>query len=254
MKMRIDHWLVRIGLAQSRSQAQALIKAGQVSLFSSSDNRFRVVNKSSLLVEPTLSPDQVAVTPSELGAYVSRGGLKLKAALGKANIAVKGRRALDVGCSTGGFSDCLLQEGAVEVVGVDVGHGQLSPSLVNRLRLIEGVNARHLRACELLKDEKFDLIVVDVSFISLGLVLPELGHFLSEGGEILALVKPQFELGAISLNKKGIVKDYQRAASQIHALCRTWCQSSNLREQHFFGSEIEGGDGNQEYFLHVQIP
>jgi 23S rRNA (cytidine1920-2'-O)/16S rRNA (cytidine1409-2'-O)-methyltransferase len=175
--MRVDLLMVEKGVAPSRNRAQELIASGRV--FVVVDGRKQLIKKPSLQIEPS---DGVTfeVTHTEAGdEFVSRGGLKLRGALERLQLGVKGFRALDVGISTGGFADCLLQSGAASVVGIDVGHGQLAEKLKNdpRVKLIEGVNARQLSAVplrDLNEGHPFDIIVVDVSFISLTLVLPEL--------------------------------------------------------------------------------
>ncbi|HMT84504.1 MAG TPA: SAM-dependent methyltransferase, partial [Ottowia sp.] len=199
--MRADQLLVERGLAASRSQAQRLIASG--ARWWAPDG-WRVLAKSDDLPPGA----QIELQDAAEARYVSRGGLKLEGALATAGVAVAGRRCLDVGQSTGGFTDCLLQHGAARVVGVDVGHGQLHPRLRAdpRVQALEGVNARHLDASLLIAagagqtvarglfDADFDLIVGDLSFISLTLVLPALAALLAPAGELLLLVKPQFEL------------------------------------------------------------
>lgn len=196
--------------------------------------------------------------------YVSRGGLKLEGALKATGVQVQGLRCLDVGQSTGGFTDCLLQHGAARVVGVDVGHGQLHPRLRAdpRVQALEGVNARHLDASLLIAagavqtvarglfDADFDLIVGDLSFISLTLVLPALAALLAPAGELLLLVKPQFELQPADIGKGGIVRDASLYA-QVEQRLRAACADAGLPVLHWLPSPIAGGDGNREFFVHA---
>lgn len=190
--------------------------------------------------------------------YVSRGGLKLEGALAHTGLEPRGLRALDVGQSTGGFTDCLLQRGAAQVVGVDVGSGQLNPRLRGDARVIaiEQCNARELTAQRLREagaEPPFDLIVGDLSFISQTLVWPALVPLLRPGGHGLVLVKPQFELQPEHIGKGGLVKD---AAS--HALVRERItgalQGLGLEPRDYFDSPIAGGDGNREFFVFIRKP
>lgn len=188
--------------------------------------------------------------------YVSRGGLKLEAALARTRLDVRGWRCLDVGQSTGGFTDCLLQHGAAAVVGVDVGHGQLHPRLRAdpRVRVLERCNARDLTA-EALRDAAgpaaappFDLIVGDLSFISQTLVWPALVPLLAAHGQMLMLVKPQFELQPADIGKGGLVKD-PSAYARVQARIAQAAQALGLQLRDYFDSPIEGGDGNREFLV-----
>ena len=256
--MRADQFLVERGLAASRSQAQRLIAAGA---------RWRSASGWRPLAKSDDLPPHAEVEladPSE-AAYVSRGGLKLAGALAAAGVPVAGRWCLDVGQSTGGFTDCLLKHGAAGVVGVDVGRGQLHPALRlhPRVRCLEGVNARHLIASDLIavgaypvradgqKDVNFDLIVGDLSFISLTLVLPALVPLLAPGGDLLMLVKPQFELQPAQIGKGGLVRDPALHA-QVEQRLRDACAGQDLAVQGWFDSPIAGGDGNREFFIHAR--
>jgi len=189
--------------------------------------------------------------------YVSRGGLKLEGALAASGIDPRGRRCLDAGQSTGGFTDCLLQHGAAHVVGVDVGRGQLHPRLREdeRVTAVEGVNARTLSArawaAESPGDAAFGLIVGDLSFISLTLVLPALAPLLAPGGDLLMLVKPQFELQPGQIGKGGIVRD-PALYPAVEARLRDACRALGLRVCGWFDSPIAGGDGNREFFIHAR--
>jgi 23S rRNA (cytidine1920-2'-O)/16S rRNA (cytidine1409-2'-O)-methyltransferase len=241
--MRADLLLVELGLAASRTAAQNLIEAGRVS----ADGQ-KVVKASQKLDEG----QQIEVEPDESDRFVSRGGLKLAGALAQSGLNVTGMLALDVGISTGGFTDCLLQAGARRVVGVEVGHGQLHPRLLadERVTQFEGVNARHITA-ELIApalDAPLDLIVGDVSFISLTLVLPALRPLLPEGAHLLFLVKPQFEVGPQNLGRGGLVKNedlYPEVQARILACALT----ARFTVLDYFESPIKGGDGNREFFI-----
>jgi 23S rRNA (cytidine1920-2'-O)/16S rRNA (cytidine1409-2'-O)-methyltransferase len=212
--------------------------------------RTQLVSKPSL----KLGADaQLLVTPDAADRYVSRGALKMEGALARSGLDVSGWRALDVGISTGGFTDCLLQSGAAHVVGVDVGHDQLHPRLATdpRVKAFEGVNARALDHATLLAandGERFDLMVCDVSFISLTLVLPSALPLVKPGGYLLSLVKPQFEVGREGIGKGGIVKNpalYEQVRNKIEDAVRL--QGFELID--WFDSPITGGDGNREFFV-----
>jgi 23S rRNA (cytidine1920-2'-O)/16S rRNA (cytidine1409-2'-O)-methyltransferase len=254
--MRIDVLLVEKGLAPSRNRAQDLIASGRVFLVEGT--RRTPIKKASQKIEPRQRENIEVEADAATSQFVSRGGIKMKGALERVRLDVRGFRALDVGISTGGFTDCLLQAGASGVVGVDVGHGQLAPSLQAdpRVRLFEGINARNLAEVPLVEanaGRKFDLVVVDVSFISLTLVLPEVVHYLKESASVLALVKPQFEVGRDGLGKNGIVKNaalYQ----DVEAKIRRTCQACGLSVEDYFESPIEGSDGNREFFVYARHP
>ena len=242
--LRADALLVERGLYPSRTRAQAAIEAGRVS----ADGV--VVHKSSHLLLPHA---HIVIAPDEAERFASRGGLKLAGALAHCGLDVSGRVCLDVGQSTGGFTDCLLQAGAARVVGVEVGHGQLDPKLANDARCVtlEGVNARDLDAAQLGGHHPpggFDLIVCDASFISLGLLMPRWPALLAPHGEILALVKPQFEVGPKGLGKGGIVRD-TTLYLDVETRLRTLAAECGLAVRDWFDSPIAGGDGNHEFFL-----
>lgn len=250
--MRADQLLVERGLAASRSQAQRLIAAGV-------RWRFRGDWKAVARNSDELSElAEIELLDAAEARYVSRGGLKLDGALAHTGLDVRGLRALDVGQSTGGFTDCLLQRGAAQVVGVDVGSGQLHARLRGDARVIaiEHCNARELGATQLRAagaEPPFDLVVGDLSFISQTLVWPALVPLLAPGGHGLMLVKPQFELQPEHIGKGGLVKD---AAS--HPLVRERItgalQGLGLAVRDFFDSPIAGGDGNREFFVFVRKP
>jgi 23S rRNA (cytidine1920-2'-O)/16S rRNA (cytidine1409-2'-O)-methyltransferase len=185
--------------------------------------------------------------------YVSRGGLKLAGALDATGVDPRGWRCLDVGQSTGGFTDCLLQRGAAQVVGVDVGHGQLHERLRGDARAVclEKVNARELDAASLQRagvEAGFDLVVGDLSFISLTLVLSPLAALLRDAGLLLMLVKPQFELQPGQLGKGGIVRD-DALYPVVERRIRDACAQAGLAVQGWLDSPIRGGDGNREFFV-----
>jgi 23S rRNA (cytidine1920-2'-O)/16S rRNA (cytidine1409-2'-O)-methyltransferase len=249
--MRADQLLVERGLAASRSQAQRLIAAGVRWRLPGGD--WKVVAKNGEELRETVELQLLDTAESR---FVSRGGLKLDAALTHCGIDVTGLRCLDVGQSSGGFTDCLLQRGAARVVGVDVGQGQLHPALRSdpRVVCIEKCNARELTAQQLADaggeaaSAPFDLIVGDLSFISQTLVWPAIVPLLKPGGNLLMLVKPQFELQPEHIGKGGLVKD-----SASHALVQQRiaqaCSHHGLRLRDYFESAITGGDGNREFFV-----
>ncbi len=241
-KQRLDLRLVELGLVASRQQAQQLIRAGRVR------SGERVLDKPGLDVAPELAL-QVEQPPR----FVSRGGEKLIAALEAFPISVAGRVCLDGGISTGGFTDCLLQQGARRVYGVDVGYGQTAWSLRTDPRLVlkERTNLRHLLPEQLYgaEDPRPDLAVADVSFIALALVLPALGRLLVEGPvEALLLVKPQFEVGRERVGKGGVVRDPAAHADAIAGVIAA-ATGEGWRPCGLVASPITGPAGNHEYLL-----
>jgi 23S rRNA (cytidine1920-2'-O)/16S rRNA (cytidine1409-2'-O)-methyltransferase len=251
--MRIDQLLVERGLAASRSQAQRLIARGVQ--WQLPDGSWRAVVKNRDEVPESAALQLLDDAESR---YVSRGGLKLEGALKATGVQVDGLRCLDVGQSTGGFTDCLLQHGAAEVVGIDVGHAQVHPRIREdeRVICIEGVNARELEpGDERVPDalEGFDLMVGDVSFISLTLVLPGVVHLLKPTGQLLMLVKPQFELQPGQVGKGGIVKDDTHFPF-IENRVRTALTELGMQVTAWLASPIEGGDGNREFFVQACWP
>jgi 23S rRNA (cytidine1920-2'-O)/16S rRNA (cytidine1409-2'-O)-methyltransferase len=251
--MRIDQLLVERGLAVSRSQAQRLIAGGVRWL--QPNGEWRAVNKNK---DEVPADAELQLLDDAETRYVSRGGLKLEGALRATGVKVAGLRCLDVGQSTGGFTDCLLQQGAAQVVGIDVGHAQVHPRIQadERVVCIEGVNARELEPDdERIPDaaQGFDLLVGDVSFISLTLVLPGVVQFLKPGGQLLMLVKPQFELQPGQVGKGGIVKDESHYPF-IEQRIRTALTELGLKVEAWLDSPIEGGDGNREFFLQATQP
>ena len=269
--MRADLFLVEHGFATTRSQAQRLIGSGV---------QWRV------LVEGDVAPAwkrvakngdeipdaaEVEVLDNTEAKYISRGGLKLEGALKTTKLDATGLRCLDVGQSTGGFTDCLLQHGATQVVGIDVGHGQLHATMRGDARVvcIEGVNARSLTADDLaehyaravqLDDDDigdddfnplFDFLTGDLSFISLTLVLPAVARLLKPDGHLLMLVKPQFELQPGQIGKGGIVRE-PALFEFVEKRLRDTCADLGLKVLGWMDSPIAGGDGNREFFIHAQ--
>lgn len=254
--MRADQLLVRRGLAPSRTAAQRLIEAGRVrhELAAHGGRTWQAVAKASLDL-PEDTPLELLPDPDD--RYVSRGGLKLAGALAHTGLTVNGAICLDVGQSTGGFTDCLLQAGAARVVGLDVGHGQLHARLRTEARVIalEGVNARTLTPATLgsaWPEGGFDLVVVDAAFISLTLLLPCFPALLSARGRLLALVKPQFEVGPGGLGKGGVVRD-TRQYEIVEGKLRGACAAAGLEILDWFESPLAGGDGNREFFLYARL-
>jgi 23S rRNA (cytidine1920-2'-O)/16S rRNA (cytidine1409-2'-O)-methyltransferase len=261
--MRADQFLVHRGLAASRSQAARLIDAGARYLHR---GEWRLLRKSDDLLEDA----QIELADVAEAKYVSRGGLKLESALLVCKLKVQGKICLDVGQSTGGFTDCLLQHGIRGVVGIDVGQGQLHPRLraSEQVVCIEKINARTLIATDLIagsagftwsngifdkKNEQnfgVDLIVGDVSFISQTLIIEAVADVLKVGGDWLMLVKPQFELQPEQIGKGGIVKDAKHY-DQVEQRIRTAYEDVGLQVKNYFESPIVGGDGNREFFVHA---
>ncbi|GER14546.1 TlyA family RNA methyltransferase [Variovorax boronicumulans] len=268
IRVRADQLLVERGLAASRSQAVRLIAGGMRWRDAGTGDAWRNVAKNKDEVPESA---ELELADAAEARYVSRGGLKLEGALKTSGVDPTGKLCLDVGQSTGGFTDCLLQHGAAKVVGVDVGHGQLHARMREdeRVVAIEGVNARALSPADLQVDEgeddevgealevveappepRFDLIVGDLSFISLTLVLPAVVQFLADDGQLLMLVKPQFELQPGQVGKGGIVRDeamYAVVEKRLHDACA----ALELKVLRWFDSPIAGGDGNREFFIHA---
>jgi 23S rRNA (cytidine1920-2'-O)/16S rRNA (cytidine1409-2'-O)-methyltransferase len=239
-KLRLDQLLVGRGFFPSREQARRAILAGNVSVGT------RIAAKASELLDEQTA---VAIKPSR--KYVGRGALKLESALEHFGIDVRGKTALDIGASTGGFTDCLLQRGAEKIYAVDVGYGQLDWKLRNNARVIvlERTNARFLTRDHV--QEFVDICVIDVSFISLTLILPNALDLLKPDGVILALIKPQFELQRSDVGKGGIVRDarlHQKAQDKIVAFV------SDLGHviAGIAPAGIKGADGNQEFFACIR--
>jgi 23S rRNA (cytidine1920-2'-O)/16S rRNA (cytidine1409-2'-O)-methyltransferase len=239
-KLRLDQVLVGKGLFPSREQARRAIMAGDVKVGT------RVALKPSELLEEEAS---ISIKPTR--KYVGRGALKLENALDYFKIDVRSKTALDIGASTGGFTDCMLQRGAEKVYAVDVGHGQLNWKLRNdpRVIVLEKVNARALSREQV--PELVDVCVIDVSFISLTLVLPNAFDLITPTGVILALIKPQFELQRADVGRGGIIRDqklHQKAQNKIVAFVT---HSGHLLTG-IVPSAIKGADGNQEFFACIR--
>jgi 23S rRNA (cytidine1920-2'-O)/16S rRNA (cytidine1409-2'-O)-methyltransferase len=230
--------MVEQGLAETRSQAKALIMAGQAL----ADGR-KLDKAGEMLV-----PEAVLTLKDREAAYVSRGGLKLEGALTDLDLVVAGLKVLDIGASTGGFTDCLLKKGAVQVTAVDVGYGILDWRLRQdaRVRVMERTNARYLTPEE--AGGNFDLAVVDVSFISLDLILPRVSPLLVPGGRILALVKPQFEVGRDKVGKGGVVRDPRLQEEAVEKIAES-ARGLGLEISGRAPSRLKGPKGNQEHFL-----
>jgi len=242
--IRLDALLVERGLAASRDRARALILAGNV----------RVSGQPAGKAGTAVAPDADVVVIAPDHPYVGRGGLKLAAALDTFGVSVDGRRALDIGASTGGFTDVLLQRGSPRVVALDVGHGQLDWKIRSdpRVAVLERVNARNLTA-DVLPDDAhdFDIVTIDVSFISLRLVLPVVPPLLRAGADVIALVKPQFEAGRTEVGKGGIVRDegvHARVVEEVTAAA----DALGLRRAGLMVSPVAGMEGNKEFLLHLR--
>ncbi|TDP62203.1 TlyA family RNA methyltransferase [Roseateles toxinivorans] len=249
--MRADLLLVSQGLAPTRSSAQRLI-AGSAAQWRSPKGWVALKKAGEDLPETA----ELRVSDDAELRFVSRGGLKLEGALARSSIAVSGLTVLDMGQSTGGFSDCLLKAGAARVVGVDVGHGQLHASLTGEPRLValEGLHVRELAGSALAAHapvEGFDLIVGDLSFISMLGALPHLAPWLKPEGQVLLLIKPQFEVGPQHVGRGGLVKDARQYALLETRACEA-AKALGWRLHGYFESAIAGGDGNTEYFLWAQ--
>ena len=236
---RLDERVVREGLAESRSAARALILSGRVLV----DDE--PVDKAGTRIPP----ERRIRLKGGVRPFVSRGGEKLAAALEDLSIDPKGRVCLDVGASTGGFTDCLLQRGASRVVAIDVGHGQIHSALRldPRVDVRERVNARHLAPGDF--DERFDLVVVDVSFISLELILPAIDRC-APGAEFLLLVKPQFEVGRGRVGKGGVVRDDALRVAAADGIVRAACTFGRV-EKGRAESRVPGPKGNREIFVWI---
>ncbi|MBX3185946.1 MAG: TlyA family RNA methyltransferase [Labilithrix sp.] len=242
MKVRVDQLLVTRGLAPSRARAQALVLAGKVYV---GDKR---VDKAGAM----LAEDAGVIVRGEDHPYVSRGGVKLAGALDAFGVAPGGKRCVDLGASTGGFTDCLLQRGAAFVAAVDVGYGQLAHKLRidPRVLVLERTNARTLEP-EMVGGPA-DLVVVDASFIGLAKLVPAIVRLLAPGGELVALVKPQFEVGREEASRsRGVVRDPEIRARAIEAAAED-VRAGGLDVLGTCDSALEGPKGNLEAFVHAK--
>lgn len=238
MQKRADTLIFEKSLAKSRTAAAGLITSGCVSV------NGHMVSKPSALFEPETAFD--IIRPEE--EYASRGGIKLSYALCCFEVSVENRVAVDIGASTGGFTHCLLKNGASRIYAVDVGHSQLADVLLNDSRVVsmENTNARYLTDDSL--PEKADIIVMDVSFISQALIYPAATAILKSGGVMITLVKPQFEVGRQNIGKKGIVKDKDHLLFEdIKQRLSSAAAESSFELNKIVKSPITGGDGNTEY-------
>lgn len=246
--MRADQLIVAQGLAPTRSSAQRLIERGAVQW--QAPGGWSLVKKAG---EDLPAHAGLRVTDDAELRYVSRGGLKLEGALRASGISVQGLAVLDMGQSTGGFTDCLLKAGAARVVGVDVGHGQLHASLKDDARVValEGLHVRELGGSALASHAPapgFDLIVGDLSFISMVGALPQLDAWLRSNGQILLLIKPQFELGPQAIGRGGLLKN-SALLPQLEISARSAAHTLGWQVLGYFESAVTGGDGNHEFFL-----
>ena len=241
MKERLDKVIKERRLIRSRSRAQRMIEAGRVTV------NGQIVNRPGHPIDTDAEIEILGYEP-----YVSRGGEKLEAALEQFRVDPKGLVCLDVGASTGGFTDCLLQHGATKVYAIDVGHDQLHPKLRSDPRVVvrEGLNARYVEPKDI--GEPIDLILVDVSFIPLKLVLPPLVDILAPGGDLSALVKPQFEVGKDLLPDDGVVKDAALQARALQNVTRFIDNETRWRVVDDMLSPLEGEKGNVEFFVHAR--
>jgi 23S rRNA (cytidine1920-2'-O)/16S rRNA (cytidine1409-2'-O)-methyltransferase len=240
LKTRLDQLVVEKGLAPSRERARALILAGQVLVAGTPITKAGTAVADDAAVE-LVAPDH---------PYVGRGGIKLAHALDTFSIAVSGRECLDIGASTGGFTDVLLQRGAARVVALDVGHGQIDWTLRNdpRVIVVEKFNARHLTSADL--PGPLDLVVIDVSFISLRQIFPVIPPLLGAGADVVALVKPQFEAGRSEV-RKGVIHDasvHDRVLADVSAAAA----AIGLTPTGSTPSPITGQKGNVEFLLHLR--
>jgi len=237
-KTRLDCFVVEKGMVKSRARAKALIMAGKVLV---NDN---LVDKPGVLI----ANDASVIVKQDDNPFVSRGGLKLENALKRIPVSVKGLTCLDIGASTGGFTDCLLQYGAGKVYAVDVGYGQFDWSLRqdSRVKVIERTNIRNM-SYEVI-NEKVDMLVADTSFISLKTVIPSAEKFMRDGTQILALIKPQFEAGKKNIGKGGVVKDPEIRKTVIENL-KFFFKERGYQVNQVVPSPISGPKGNREYII-----
>jgi 23S rRNA (cytidine1920-2'-O)/16S rRNA (cytidine1409-2'-O)-methyltransferase len=240
-KIRIDRLLVERGLVESRERAQSLIIAGQV-----------LVNEQKRDKAGAMVPEdaEIRILGGQL-LYVSRGGLKLESALKEFKMSVSGKTALDVGASTGGFTDCLLQHGCEKVYAVDVGYGQMAWKLRQdpRVVVIERTNIRSMDPSVI--PVPVDIVVIDASFISLEKVIPSILKFLAAGSDLIALIKPQFEVGREQVGKGGIVRDEIARAAAVEKVVMFF-RETRLEVKGVIPSPITGQDGNVEYLIYAE--
>ena len=241
MKKRLDVLLVEKGLACSREKAKAIIMSGIVFVDGQREDK----------AGSSFDETKEIVLKGKTLKYVSRGGLKLEKAMKNFNISLDGKICMDVGASTGGFTVCMLQNGAVKVYSVDVGHGQLDWKLRNDDRVVcmERTNMRYVTEEDI--DEPAQFVSIDVSFISLTKILPAVYRVLEDGGQVVALIKPQFEAGREKVGKKGVVRDKKVHEEVIEKIC-SFAASNGFELLHLDYSPIKGPEGNIEYLLHMK--
>ena len=240
MKERLDVLLVKRNLASSREKAKAIIMSGNVFVDGQREDKAGTSFSEEV---------QIEVRGHAL-PYVSRGGLKLEKAMKNFDVSMEGKVCTDVGSSTGGFTDCMLQNGAVKVFAIDVGHGQLDWKLRQDERVVcmEKTNIRYVQPEDL--GEPIDFSSIDVSFISLTKVLLPVYHLLKSGGEVVCLIKPQFEAGREKVGKKGVVRD-AKVHQEVIEKVMEYAKSIGFAPQHLEFSPIKGPEGNIEYLLHI---
>ncbi len=240
MKKRLDVLLVEQGLADSREKAKAIIMSGIVYVDNNKED------KAGTTFEETA---RIEVRGNTL-KYVSRGGLKLEKAMNNFGVTLEGKVCMDVGASTGGFTDCMLQNGAVKVYSVDVGHGQLAWKLRNDERVVcmEKTNIRYVTTDDI--DDVIEFASIDVSFISLTKVLPAVRELMTPCGEIVCLIKPQFEAGREKVGKKGVVRELSTHIEVVQMIV-DYARANGFRTLHLSYSPIKGPEGNIEYLLHI---
>lgn len=241
MKKRLDVLLVEQGLAQSREKAKAIIMSGSVFVEGQREDKAGTMFEESMRIE----------VKGKVLPFVSRGGLKLEKAMKQFGIALDGKICMDIGASTGGFTDCMLQNGAAKVYAVDVGHGQLAWKLRQDERVIcmERTNIRYVTPEDI--KEHLDFVSVDVSFISLTKVLPPAKQLLKEDAQMVCLIKPQFEAGREKVGKKGVVRD-ANVHLEVIEMVMSYAASIGFKVLHLDFSPVKGPEGNIEYLLHLQ--
>ena len=242
-RSRLDLLLVEMGLAESRQRAVALILAGKVQVDGCQASK----------AGQRVAPDAKVELLAHDGTYVSRGGLKLASALDSFSVEVAHLVVMDVGASTGGFTDCLLQRRAAKVYAIDVGYGQLAWQLRqdSRVVILERCNVRYLTSEHV--SELVDLAVIDTSFISLTKVIPRVLEFVKERGKLLALIKPQFEVGRGQVGKGGVVRD-SKMHQQVVTKIERFCQSEGMEVRGVKESSLLGPKGNREFFIYALKP
>lgn len=240
MKERLDVLLVKKGLAESREKAKAIIMSGIVYVDNNKEDK----------AGQTFNEDALIEVRGNTLRYVSRGGLKLEKAMNCFGVTLKGKIAMDVGASTGGFTDCMLQNGAVKVYSVDVGHGQLAWKLRNDERVVcmEKTNIRYVTPDDVA--DKIDFASIDVSFISLKKVLPAVYDLLNDVGEVVCLIKPQFEAGREKVGKKGVVRE-QSVHVEVVDMIVSFAREMGFVTLDLSYSPIKGPEGNIEYLLYI---